>query len=113
MVFEGFMDFLSYLTLKNNPTPTINTLVLNSVANLNRAILFLREHKVIHAFLDNDDSGRRAVNQLEDILSNSEVIDQSTFYRNHKDLNDYLIHKSNSQNRSQLVAKSSKKGLKL
>jgi hypothetical protein len=41
MVFEGFMDFLSYLSLKDNPSPTIDTAVLNSTANLFKAIPFL------------------------------------------------------------------------
>jgi hypothetical protein len=56
MVFEGFIDFLSYLSLKDNPSPTIDTAVLNSVANLRRAIPFLESHRTIHAFLDNDEA---------------------------------------------------------
>jgi DNA primase len=89
MVFEGFIDFLSYLSLKQNPSPTIDTTVLNSVANLRRAIPFLESHRTIHAFLDNDEAGRKALDSLRESLPASEVIDQSPFYRNHKDLNDY------------------------
>jgi len=89
MVFEGFMDFLSYLSLKGNPSPTIDTAVLNSVANLKKAIPLLKAHRTVHAFLDNDEAGRKVVEQLREFLSNSEIIDQSAFYRNHKDLNDY------------------------
>ena len=89
MVFEGFIDFLSYLSLKQNPSPTIDTTVLNSVANLKRAIPFLESHRTVHAFLDNDEAGRKALDSLRESLPGSEVVDQSPFYRNHKDLNDY------------------------
>jgi DNA primase len=89
MVFEGFIDFLSYLSLKQNPSPTIDTTVLNSVTNLRRAIPFLKSHRTIHAFLDNDEAGRKALDSLRESLPGSEVVDQSPFYRNHKDLNDY------------------------
>ncbi len=89
MVFEGFIDFLSYLSLKQNPSPTIDTAVLNSVANLRRAIPFLESHRTVHAFLDNDYAGRKALDSLRESLPGSEVVDQSPFYRNHKDLNDY------------------------
>ncbi|MDR2883290.1 MAG: toprim domain-containing protein [Alistipes sp.] len=89
MVFEGFIDFLSYLSLKQNPSPIIDTAVLNSVANLRRAIPFLETHRTIHAFLDNDEAGRKALADLRELLPGSEVVDQSPFYRKHKDLNDY------------------------
>ena len=38
MVFEGFIDFLSYLSLKGNLSPSIDTAVLNSVTNLQKAV---------------------------------------------------------------------------
>ncbi|MCD8103005.1 MAG: toprim domain-containing protein [Alistipes sp.] len=90
MVFEGFMDFLSYLSFKDNPTPAIDTTVLNSVTNLQKAVPFLESHSTVHAFLDNDESGRKAVARMEKLLPKSEVVDQSKFYRDYKDLNDYL-----------------------
>ena len=93
MVFEGFIDFLSYLSLKGNLSPSIDTAVLNSVTNLQKAVPFLARHSVIHAFLDNDDAGRKALARLEESLPSSEVIDQSVFYRDYKDLNDYWQEK--------------------
>lgn len=94
MVFEGFMDFLSYLSLKQNPSPTIDTAVLNSTANLFKAISFLQSHKTVHSFLDNDESGRKSLVSLREKLTSSEVIDQSVFYRDHKDLNEYWQERS-------------------
>ena len=118
MVFEGFIDFLSYLSLKGNryqtesnracancrgakeegeakPSPSIDSIVLNSVTNLQKAVPFLSCHRVVHAFLDNDDAGRKALARLEESLPSTEVIDQSVFYRDHKDLNDYWQEKRN------------------
>ena len=93
MVFEGFIDFLSYLSLKGNLSPSIDTAVLNSVTNLQKAVPFLARHSVLHAFLDNDDAGRKALARLEESVPSSEVIDQSVFYRDYKDLNDYWQEK--------------------
>lgn len=93
MVFEGFIDFLSYLSMKQNPSPAIDTAVLNSVSNLNKAMPFLESHRTIHLFLDNDASGRKATEHIQRSFQNSEVVDHSGFYKNHKDLNDYWCEK--------------------
>jgi DNA primase len=100
MVFEGFMDFLSYLMLKQNPSPTIDTTVLNSTANLKKAIPFLQSHKTVHAFLDNDESGQKSLVNLRELLSSSEIIDHSGFYRYFKDLNEYLQDKYKPKNQA-------------
>ncbi|CDN30555.1 DNA primase [Mucinivorans hirudinis] len=89
LLFEGFMDMLSYLTLKNAIRPTVDMAVLNSVHNLHRAEDFLKRHQTIHCFLDNDDAGRRAFTAVEKL--GRETIDQSPFYRNLKDLNEYIV----------------------
>lgn len=92
LLFEGFMDMLSYLTLKKSVRPTVDMVVLNSVHNLHRAEKFLQSHQTIHCFLDNDESGKCAFSEVEKL--GQEVIDQSPFYRNHKDLNEYLQHRN-------------------
>lgn len=91
MVFEGFIDFLSYLSLANNIHPVSDTIVLNSVVNLSKAVPYLSQHPVIHVFFDNDEAGRKTISDLIRLCPHSEVIDQSHFYRGHKDVNDYLI----------------------
>lgn len=91
MVFEGFIDFLSYLSLANNIHPVSDTVVLNSVVNLSKAVPFLNRHSVIHAFFDNDEAGRKTISDLIRLCPRSEVIDQSHSYRGYKDVNDYLI----------------------
>ena len=71
--------------------------MLNSVVNLHKAVSFFSRHRVVHAFLDNDDAGRKALARLEESLPSSEVIDQSVFYRDHKDLNEYLQERQRQQ----------------
>ena len=90
VAFEGFMDFLAYLSLKHPERLRIDAAVLNSVVNLPKAVPFLSRHPVIHTFFDNDEAGRKATADLIRLCPRSEVIDQSSFYSGHKDVNDYL-----------------------
>lgn len=99
LLFEGFMDMLSYLTLKKAVRPSLDMVVLNSVHNLRRAEKFLQNHQTIHCFLDNDESGKRAFSEVEKF--GRETIDQSPIYRNHKDLNEYLIETVRKRNTNQ------------
>jgi len=91
-VFEGFMDFLSYLTLKRQQHSQNDIVVLNSVILLDRAMDFLKRHNTIHTFLDNDEAGKQTLAKIQDVCKN--VIDQSGYYKNHKDLNAFLCEKS-------------------
>ena len=117
MVFEGFIDFLSYLSLKGSPSPRINTTVLNSVANLRKAIPFLQTHKTVHVFFDNDEAGRKSLANLHDLLPDADVVDQTVFYRNYKDLNEYWQAKTKSNENAAVQIKRQipprKKGLGL
>ena len=63
-LFEGFMDFLSFLSMKGEVTN--QCLVMNSVSNVARSIHYLNERNItsVRAFLDNDDAGRKAVQEF-------------------------------------------------
>lgn len=87
-VFEGFIDFLSAEKLGYNDAN--DSVVLNSVANLGKAITPLAEYSVIACYLDNDDAGRSALSRLRKEFGDR-VMDKSTLYPKHKDLNDYLV----------------------
>ena len=69
----------------------IDAAVLNSVVNLPKAVPFISQHPVIHAFFDNDEAGRKATADLIRLCPRSEIIDQRHFYSGYKDVNDYLI----------------------
>jgi hypothetical protein len=90
-LFEGFMDFLSYLTLypmKEKSLPSESAVVLNGTGNLKKAIPFLSKHTKIYAYLDNDKSGKEAVQKLQNLKL--PVTDCSNMYAGHNDLNDFL-----------------------
>jgi hypothetical protein len=88
LLFEGFFDYLSYLTITKKENPTTDIIVLNSLSNLSKVKSSLSTYRNVFAFLDNDTAGVRAIQDLKESLYN--VIDQSTHYPNHKDLNEYL-----------------------
>ena len=91
-VFEGFMDFLSFMTLRRKENDGLRRqdyLVLNSVSNIQKALERLSQYESILCFLDNDEAGRNAYLQLSKELGKS-VTDASTLYNGYKDLNEYL-----------------------
>lgn len=91
LVFEGFMDYLSFLTLKGTQSANQNVVVLNSVANLSKVMNFIQSHKNIYTYLDNDEAGKKTTQQIKTACPNSVVSDQSVHYAKYKDLNEYLI----------------------
>ena len=96
-LFEGFMDYLSYLTLVKLGRITersefMDYIILNSVSNISRAIETIKKYEVIHCYLDNDDTGRRSVDTLQELLGNR-VYDMFAAYPLYKDLNDFLRNK--------------------
>jgi len=91
LVFEGFWDFLSYLTIQKVEKTKHDVAVLNSVANVKKAMDFLKSHKTIYTYLDNDDAGRNATELIQSI--HSIVYNRSKNYTEYKDLNDYLCGK--------------------
>jgi hypothetical protein len=91
LVFEGFWDFLSYLTIQKIEKSKYDISVLNSVANIQKAMDFLKMHKAVYTYLDNDEAGRKATELIQS--KNSTVYNRSTKYTGYKDLNDYLRQK--------------------
>ena len=89
-VFEGFIDYLSALTL--NIISEADAIILNSVVNVNKVVPYLRNYTVINCYLDNDNAGQTALAELIAIYG-STVIDRSTLYSEFKDLNEYLTNK--------------------
>ena len=94
MIFEGFMDYLSFLTLNNRLHPQMNTVVLNSTAHLDRAMTFLKRHQLIHAYLDNDTPGKDVLSKISN--QHGQVEDMSMLYYPYKDLNEYLVKSVNN-----------------
>lgn len=87
-VFEGFIDFLSAERLGFNDG--MDSVVLNSVSNVVKAIKPLADYTVIQCYLDNDVAGRAALARLRREFGDR-VMDKSALYPDNKDLNDYLM----------------------
>lgn len=113
VAFEGFMDFLSFLSMKPDEWPHINIAVLNSVVNLPKAIPFLSRHATIYAFFDNDNAGRKTTADLKRLCPNSTVIDRSHLYREHKDLNEFWQTKQHRQQSRLPIVPKRKRGMKM
>ena len=94
-VFEGFIDYLSALTL--GIISGADTIILNSVVNVNKAVPFLKGYTTINCYLDNDNAGKTALAELTAIYG-STMIDRSTLYSEFNDLNDFLINRSFTKN---------------
>ena len=94
-LFEGFMDFLSFLSMKEEITN--HCLVMNSVSNVARTIRYLNDRHLTHirAFLDNDEAGRRAVQDF--IKAGFHVEDMNIHYQDFKDLNEYHVSRVREQ----------------
>lgn len=110
-LFEGFMDYLSFLTMRvnNNPQhPRLSEqdyMVLNSVSNLARAENILETYTRIGSFLDNDTAGQTAFQTLQ-IKFEERLQDMSQHYQGYKDLNDYLCNNPQSQSAEPMNRKS-------
>ena len=111
-LFEGFMDFLSFMMLRrkeNDGLKRQDYLVLNSVSNVHKALESLSHYENVQCFLDTDEAGRNAYLQLSKELRKP-ITDASTLYNGYKDLNEYLCAESKHSERAE-IKKS--KGLKL
>ena len=103
-VFEGFMDYLSFLTIRSEKCPQMPCLdwqdyiILNSVSNLHKAIDELAVYERIHCFFDNDRAGIEACRKIKEEYS-YRVRDASHTYKDCKDLNEYLVRQRSMQER--------------
>lgn len=106
-IFEGFMDFLSWQTL--NPSSKSDAIVLNSLVLLQRIKEQMMGYQEVESFLDNDDAGRKSFAVLKQICP--QIVDGSTRYREHKDLNEWLVSKSQLKEKLALLP-TTKRGIR-
>lgn len=89
-VFEGFIDFLSYLeqiTIEEIDNTNESFIVLNSLSMIQKAKSQFNKFQKVKLFLDNDSEGQKITSKISNEFSN--IIDQSYIYKGHKDYNDY------------------------
>lgn len=94
LVFEGFMDFLSYLVYYEMQVPKYDTIVLNSLSNLNKAMQSFEAYTKLFLFLDNDTEknnyqGQKATKRIIETYPNA--LNFSHIYEGFKDFNEFLL----------------------
>ena len=91
-LFEGFMDFLSALTMYQTTGLKFTTIVLNSVSNVSK-LPALSAYQTINLFLDNDEAGLKTSDTILDRYPQAEN-QSALIFPGQKDFNEYLIHHS-------------------
>lgn len=100
MVFEGFIDFLSFLAWtsdrrREGVPETSDVVVLNSVANVRQTLEYLASHGSVFTYLDNDNAGKKATAEIRDYLErNAKGVsfrDVSPSYAGHNDVNEAYV----------------------
>ncbi len=84
-IFEGFFDFLSYLTYYDLEHPKKDTIVLNSLVFLKPILEITCRYQQVNLYLDNDTTGKEAVALFQNGINFAEQV-----YGNHKDFNEFL-----------------------
>lgn len=101
-VFEGFLDYLSYLVLvrmgifHESKEEQIDYIILNSVSNVSKVRTLLEDYDRIHTYLDNDSAGKNATKVLAE-MRKARVYDMSATYGLHNDVNDFLCSLTNGE----------------
>jgi len=84
-VFEGFFDFLSFLTLIDKDVPDYHSVVLNSVVFKDRVA-----NDNIRLYVDNDRAGDDVMEYYDGLYN---VRDMRVLFKEYNDLNDFLMKK--------------------
>ena len=100
LVFEGFMDFLSWMTDVKQLTPEYDCCILNSVTNIGKALPWIMQHTNIAAFMDNDHAGKDTLQKIMESAQETAdhdicVYDMSRLYEGYNDLNEKLTDETN------------------
>ncbi|WP_438424877.1 toprim domain-containing protein [Aquimarina macrocephali] len=94
-VFEGFIDFLSHLTLFDSGNFVKDYIILNSVSLAKEIVPLIKEYSSVYTFLDNDDAGKKATTLL--MKNHVKVMVCNLLFHEHNDLNDYLVYKEKNK----------------
>lgn len=97
-VFEGLMDFLSAAADCPDHQLDGDAIVLNSVANLNDAVPYIKGYgyRTLYSWMDNDPAGEKARQALYQLARNESDLlhqPQNALYMPHKDVNAWRMHR--------------------
>ena len=91
LIFEGFFDFLSYLTKYPDAENAQDFIILNSVVNASKVIDIIQKYDMIYCYLDNDNAGSECFKYLENQTKKKEIYDCRKLYKEYKDYNLFLL----------------------
>lgn len=98
IVFEGFIDFLSFKAMnKNLPENSQDFVILNSISFFERARPFIENHESIRLYFDRDETGQNYTCRA--LSLSTKYRDESHLYQNYKDLNDWAMNFGKSEKR--------------
>ena len=103
LVFEGFFDFLSYQAMHHRKLLLLskkqsNFLILNSIGFIEKMKPKLEKYASVQLYLDRDSKGLSVTKEL--LALGSKYRDESPIYKNHKDLNEFLMKEHQEQRQS-------------
>lgn len=91
-VFEGFLNYLSWLS--ENPSATESVIILNTLSLLQPGIKKAGDFVDISIYFDNDPSGRRATQVFKAALP--QAIDRAGIYEGYNDYNEKIVAELNN-----------------
>jgi hypothetical protein len=96
-VTEGMFDYLSHAELDKPIVPEPSDwLILNSISLLERAKHLMSKYEKVYLLFDNDNAGKNAAGNLISLYPKYQ--DLSHYYKESKDLNEFLIKHRNMSN---------------
>lgn len=96
-IFEGFMDFLAFLSHQGNTNFQNSVIILNSINLKDRALKIINEYNFskVYLFLDNDEAGKSTTQFFKDKITTTPVSDKSSLYKGYSDFNQMTMEKRN------------------
>lgn len=94
-VFEGFMDFLSFLTEEEVEHKRSSYIILNSLALRSKLEVIFKQYnfRAVYTYLDHDISGRTGTEYIIGLLPAKKGFDKSGDYEGYKDYNAWRMAK--------------------
>lgn len=97
-LFEGYLDFLSWLTHKGERQLVYtDVIVLNSLSTLSKSLMSsFWVYDRVNVYFDNDPAGQTAYQKVREFSPTNIVLNQSSIqFPDYKDYNDFLCQKLN------------------
>ena len=96
VVFEGFMDYLSYLSQEKITKPNFSAITLNTGRLKIKALphIIKGRYKTLKLFMDNDTLGDECVEFFQRALKSVNIKDMRSQYQGYKDYNEKAIKNS-------------------